>query len=237
MYLFYMDDSSDGKLHVFSALGVQDKHWKEVFGEIKKMRQVLRKHAGIYLNKELHAWKFVSGRGRPSSQFVSKETRARIFIYVLKTLAKLGPEKVILFNVANTRQDYAYERLLNRINRTMAARSDYAIIISDEGKEAEYTKLVRKMGVYNPIPSQFEGWDQMNGRRNIPIDRILEDPVFRNSENSFFIQVVDFCAYALLRYERPLESKAEYGLNQAFAFLEPICAKIANRRDPFGIIR
>jgi hypothetical protein len=236
MYLFYLDDSSDGKLYVFSALGVKEEHWKEVFGEIKKMRQTLKKHAGIYINKELHAWKFVSGRGRPSPQFLSKEIRARIFRYVLKTLASIGPEKLILFNVANTRQDYAYERLMNRINRTMRAKDNFAMIISDEGKEAEYTKLIRKMGVYNPIPSRFGVWDGgKDHAKNIPIDRIIEDPVFRQSDASFFIQAVDFCAYALLRHERPLESKAE--LNNAFGFLEPICAKQANRNDPLGIIR
>ncbi len=32
----------------------------------------------------------------------------------------------------------------------------------------------------------------------------------------------DFCAYALLRQERPIASKTKYGLDQAFNLLEPI---------------
>lgn len=34
--------------------------------------------------------------------------------------------------------------------------------------------------------------------------------------------VSDFCAYALLRQERPIASKTKYGLDQAFNLLEPI---------------
>lgn len=236
MYIFYMDDSSDGKINLFSALGIHEKHWKEVFLEIKRMRGQLRKHSGIYLNKELHAWKFVSGRGRPSDRHLDKTMRLRIYRYVLKTIAGLGPEKVILFNSVHSNQQYAYERLLNRINRTMSAKNDYALIISDEGKEGEYTKLVRRLGVWNPIPSRFGKWEHSDeDSKNIPLDRILEDPVFRQSDSSYFIQVVDFCAYALLRHEKPLESKGEF--NNMFGFLEPICFKLANRKDPLGIIR
>ncbi|WP_353630659.1 DUF3800 domain-containing protein [Achromobacter xylosoxidans] len=236
MYIFYMDDSGENGLHIFSALGVEDKNWREVSNAIRNYRRALRRHAGIFMNKELHATKFMSGRGRPSDRHLDPALRRRVFQYTLKCLAKLGPEKLILFNVAVRNQQWAYERMLNRINRTMEARDSYAIIISDEGKEAEYTKLVRKMGAYNPIPSKFGTWDGgATGGKNIPISRVLEDPVFRNSESSYLIQAVDFCAYALLRKEKPLDRIS--GVSDDFALLEPICFKAANQNDPFGIVR
>ncbi|MBF8642297.1 MULTISPECIES: DUF3800 domain-containing protein [Pseudomonas] len=235
MYLFYMDDSGENGSHIFTALGVHEKNWREVFEAIRNYRKELSKRAGIYMNKELHATKFVSGRGRPSKNFLDVARREKIFAYTLKTLANLGPEKLLLFNVVNRNQEWAYERILNRINRTMEARDDYAIIISDEGKEAEYTKLVRKMGAYNPIPSKFGVWDDDDATRNIPIKRIIEDPVFRNSETSFMIQVVDFCAYALLRKEMPNPRRPT--LSDHFQLLEGICFKHANKKDPFGVIR
>jgi len=236
MYIFYMDDSGENGLHIFSALGVEDKYWREVFDAVRTYRRVLREKAGIFMNKELHATKFMSGRGRPSDRHLDADTRRRAFQYTLKCLAKIGPEKVILFNVAVRNQQWAYERILNRINRTMEARDSYAIIVSDEGKEAEYTKLVRKMGAYNPIPSKFGTWDGGTATgKNIPISRVLEDPVFRQSDASYFIQMVDFCAYALLRKEVPLSRIPD--LSNDFALLDPICFKMANRSDPFGIIR
>jgi hypothetical protein len=120
----------------------------------------------------------------------------------------------------------------------MQAWGSHAILLCDEGKEADYTRLVRKMSVFNPIPSQYGVWqDTGSTTRNIPIDRIIEDPFFKKSERSYFIQMADFCAYALLRKERPIPSKSRYGLDSVFMELEPICVKEANPRDPYGIIR
>ena len=63
---------------------------------------------------------------------------------------------------------------------------------------------------------------RMQTLKNGTIDRILEDPFFKQSDRSYFIQLSDFCAYALLRQERPIASKTKYGLDQAFNLLEPI---------------
>jgi uncharacterized protein DUF3800 len=135
------------------------------------------------------------------------------------------------------RQDWAFERLLNRINRTMQAWGSHALLICDEGKEAECTRLVRRMGVFNPIPSAYGVWrDSGSMTRNIPIEHIVEDPFFKPSDRSYFIQMADFCAYALLRREHPIPSKTRYGLDKAFNILAPICVTAANRRDPLGII-
>ena len=79
-------------------------------------------------------------------------------------------------------------------------------MICDEGKDAIYTRLVRRMQTLE----------------NGAIERILEDPFFKQSDQSYFIQLSDFCAYALLRRERPIASKTKYGLDQAFNLLEPI---------------
>lgn len=113
-----------------------------------------------------------------------------------------------LFNVVfpTKASEDAYEALLGGINRTLQTWDSHAILICDEGKDAIYTKIVRRMQTL----------------KNSTIDRILEDPFFKQSDQSYFIQLSDFCAYALLRRERPIESKTRYGLNQAFNVLAPI---------------
>jgi len=237
MHLIYIDDSQDKPTYCFSALAVPDDQWLDTFKAVKGWRKSLRDTDGIYITKELHAWKFVSGRGRIAPDVVTKWRRCQIFREALQFVA--GLEHVSIFNVClDHRQDWAFERLLNRINRTMAAWGSRAILICDEGKEADYTRLTRKMSVYNPIPSQFGIWqDTGKDTKNIPIDRIIEDPFFKSSEKSYFIQMVDFCAYALLRKEKPIPSKSKYGIHLAFQNLDPLCVKVANRRDPYGIIR
>jgi Protein of unknown function (DUF3800) len=72
------------------------------------------------------------------------------------------------------------------------------------------------MGVFNPIPSMLGGWPEGTATRNIPTQFILEDPVFKVSQRSYFIQLADFCAYALLRKERPVATKTKCGLDVAF---------------------
>jgi hypothetical protein len=101
--------------------------------------------------------------------------------------------------------------------------------------------MVRRMGVYNPIPSQYGVWrDAGTMTKNIPIDRIIEDPFFKKSGQSYFIQLVDFAAYALLRRERPVPATSKmrkYRLHEAFGNLSNALVREASRRDPDGIIR
>ena len=237
-HLIYIDDSKDEVIGTFSALAIRIDAWQETFQAVRRYRKDLKVSDGIYVYKELHAWKFVSGRGNISDHIVPKGRRCQIFKDTLQMVSDLPGAR--LFNaVYSTKNEIrAFERLMNRIHRTMVSWGSYAIIICDEGKEAAYTRLTRRMKVYNPIPSQYGVWlDSGSPTRNIPIDRIVEDPFFKDSEKSYFVQLVDFCAYSLLRRERPLPSKTRYGLDTAFGALDPILVKEAVARDPEGIIR
>lgn len=187
---------------------------------------------------ELHAWKFVSGRGKISDRMVPKGRRCQIFKEALQMVAALPGARLFNAVFPASQEKRAFERLLNRINRTMITWDSRAILICDTGKESEYTRLARRMHVYNPIPSKLGFWTDIGtATKNIPIERIIEDPFFKKSEQSYFIQLVDFCAYALLRRERPIPSKTKYGLDQAFQLLTPILVLEASTRDPEGIIR
>lgn len=238
MHLIYIDDSRDEQLCVFSALAIPVDQWRAALQQIREFRRRLRREHGIYVYKELHAWKFVSGRGRPSDRTVTKSQRCSIFREVLDLTAELPG--VRLFNACfPAKQDTrAFERLVNRINRTLQAWGSYGLLISDEGKEPVYRRLVRRMAVFNPIPSRFGVWrDTGEVTRNIPIDRIVEDLVFKRSDQSYFIQFADFVAYSLLRRERPTDYVTRYGLHTAFGTLDRILVKEASRHDPEGIIR
>jgi hypothetical protein len=73
----------------------------------------------------------------------------------------------------------------------MQARKSNAILICDEGNEVEFRKRIRRMGVYNPIPSNQGTWgDTDEFTKNIPLDFIVEDPIFKKSHESHFIQMV-----------------------------------------------
>ncbi len=238
MHIIYIDDSGDQNSHIFSALAIPATTWHRAFEQVRAFRRNLAKSDGIFVYREFHAWEFVSGRGRIADQIVTKSRRCQIFKEALQLVASLPGAALFNTHFPVAEDELAFERLLNRINRTMQAWDSQAILVCDQGKEANYIRLCRRMAVYNPIPSQFGVWnDTGQTNKNVPIDRIIEDPFFKDSRRSYMIQLADFCAYALLRREHPLPSKTKYGLEQAFDLLSPVLVRAANRKDPDGIIR
>jgi hypothetical protein len=204
----------------------------------REFRRKLKQDFGIFVYKELHAWEFVSGRGHISDRIVTKWQRCEIFKDALTMVTSLPGARLFNAVFPKSQDERALERMLNRINRTMVTWASHAILVSDEGNEVAYTRLVRKMYVFNPIPSQYGTWTGTGSPwKNIPLDRIVEDPFFKESSQSYFIQLADFAAYALLRREHPIPSKSKYGLDQAFSNLSPILVREASRNDLEGIIR
>lgn len=236
MHLIYVDDSYRKGCYCFAAIAIPASSWRHAFDRIKRWRRLLKSAIGVYVHAELHAVDLCAGRGSISPGVIKKWDRCRIFKGGLKWLARIPGVRV--FNVCSkTSKDLAFERLLNRINRTLVAWDSRAILICDEGDESEFTRLSRKMQVYNPIPSRYGTWGHGGAMKHIPIDRILEDPFFKESDKSYFIQLADFCAYALLQKEDPHPARKRYGLHQAYRLIRPAYVTVTNPADPDGIIR
>lgn len=125
-----------------------------------------------------------------------------------------------------------------RIDQRLNIYKSRAVIFADEGREFEITKALRKMHVFNPIPSQFGGWPT-GPTKNITTERIIEDPVFKRSDRSYLIQMADCVAFALLKSDVPPTPKiARYGIHEMFEkTLRGICYRYAAPRDPLGIVR
>ena len=237
MHFVYMDDSGDENVRAYSALAIADADWKDTFLRIKQYRRDLKKMYGIFVTKELHATDFVAGRGRISTKTVAKGTRCRLFRETLAFVAQFRGVRLFNALAPKANESLIFERLMNRINTNMRKSGSNALIIHDHGKD--YTSLVRRLSVYNPIQSMYGRWADGSIHKNIPLDNILEDIMFRDSARSYFIQLVDFCAYALFRSEYPLASKTKYNLDQAFQELHVICIPACFSSDPrkLGIIR
>ncbi|MGV3633252.1 MAG: DUF3800 domain-containing protein [Pseudorhodoplanes sp.] len=238
MWFAYIDESKeDNNFFVYSALIVNSDDWSEAFEALKGARKRLRERRGVYMTQELHAWKFASGKGRIANRPILRPERAEIFRRVLSFLAETKLFRVM--SSVNTDEFYAFDRLVNRLNRTAKAKGKKVLLICDEGQEAEFTRRLRKSRVHNPIPSKFGAWSSGTKAKSIPTDQILEDPFFKDSKDSYFIQAVDFIAYALLRTERPIDSRTVLGYDTMYKKLEAIVFKEANENDPkkLGIIR
>jgi len=237
MHFIYMDDSGDERVRAYAALAIADVDWKDALARVKVYRRTLKKRHGIYVTKEFHATDFVSGRGNIAPTAIGKNLRCQIFRDTLKMTA--GIRGIRLFNAIapNGQESLIFERLMNRINVNMEKSGSNAVIFHDEGKD--YTKLIRRLGIFNPIPSMYGAWTDGGPYKNLPLDHILEDIIFRKSERSYFIQLADFCAFALFRSEYPIAARTKYNLQAAFEELHAICIPQCFGRDPkhLGIIR
>ena len=234
MHLLYIDDSFEKPVQTYAAIAIPASVWKATFARVQAWRRGLKQQHGILVTKEFHATEFVAGRGRLGPEIVTKYERSRIFRSAFALLNDLDGVRVFS-SCRSSQPTWAFERLITRIQKTMKTWDSYAVLICDEGKNLEFHRLMRRMSVHNPVPV-YVGPDQLQGSEP-PTDRILEDPIFKTSDTSYFIQLADFVAYGLLRREKPLEAKNLYGLNTCFDLLVNVVVREASLHDPMGVIR
>ena len=75
--LFYVDESYDSNKFCLTALSIRHQDWREVFRLVRQHRALLKTDSGIYIRKELHAQKFIAGRGKISANTLGKWQRSR----------------------------------------------------------------------------------------------------------------------------------------------------------------
>jgi hypothetical protein len=241
----YVDESYDDQTFAMSALIVPVARWRETFEAIKTHRQQLKAVYGIFTSKELHALEFVSGRGRISERMIPKGLRAQLFRETMDMLAGL-PVRIISgawpMNGIEKREIHAkaFSRLAERLQRRAVENNSHILRMVDEGKDVELRKIARRSAIYNMVGSRFGMWEDGAPAKNIPNERLIEDPIFRSSERSYFLQLADFVAYALLKSETPVTPLVErYRLNECYDRLKPVIITKASSKDPkkLGIVR
>ena len=237
MHLVYIDDSKGEKHICFSAILIPADLWIDCLDHMIGMRKQMQLSDGVYQSIELHATDWLGGRGKVSAGIVPKGAHARLFDYVLSAIVCLPGVQIINAFAHETKEMKAFEWLINRIHKNVEKSGSQAIIFSDEGKS--YDSLLRRMRRFNHIPSKAGSWSDGNLSKNMPVKRILEDIVYRDSAKSFFVQAADFVAFSLLRFERPTASLTKYGIDQSFLILKPALVTQAFSADPrkLGIIR
>ena len=131
---------------------------------------------------------------------------------------------------------WIFNRIQTNVSRLQP--SSHALVIFDKGKEQQITKLSRRLSVFNYIPSQFGSWPGGAKAKNIATDRVIEDPVFRDSRDSYFLQLIDFVAFSLLKREVPPSPFVkQWGYHTLFDRLRPVLCLPASAFDPCGIVR
>ena len=251
MRLYYIDESEGPRYYARSALGVDAERWNELFRDIHDWRLELRDCYGIPTDRELHATDLLAGRGMlvrngGSNERLTPRQGAEVFTGGLRRIEdaarSMGGVEVV--NVCLHKPDVkghervSLDRLLNRVNTSVKSAGRHAFLIFDEGKERMIARAYSRLKVYNPVPSRYELWEEGERTKDIPIERVIGGPAFRNSDSDCLLQMADFIAHALLKQEEaPVPRVEDLGIHETFSILDHALNRKASRRDPQGVVR
>ncbi len=248
----YVDESGDCGLadsptryFVLSGLVIHELRWQACLESLIAFRQFLRDRFGLKLREEFHAAAFIN---RPGDLVRIRRhhrlTMIRLFAKCLADLSDLTVVNVVVDKSGKTSDvfELAWRALIQRFENTISRRNfpgpanpdDRGIILCDHTDDRKLLRLTRRMRRYNPVPSQ-PGFG--TAYRNIPLNYVIEDPSFRDSGHSYFIQAVDLAAFLLYQHFAPSSYVRRKSAQNYFLRLEPILCKHASSTDLLGIVR
>lgn len=243
MKIYYVIETQGRRLHVRTALGVDVRVWNRLQRRVREWRLQLEQRHGIPANEELRLSDPSCGcscHTQPASlqgmQVVSQGLR------VVEDLAgENGGIGVI--NVCLDKQDVpnyrsvSLNRLYNRVNATAAQERGYALLIFGQEPEDTVVRTYEKLRSHNPVPVRVgacgDGWHT----RNLPIERIIGGPAFRDSGADCLLQVTGLVAHALLWREESSAGDDSGETASVFAVLDRALNRRASRSDPQGVVR
>ncbi len=223
--MFYADDSGmlDRGWIVYGWLELDTRHWDSVLEHWLKFRKRLLITHGFSVTKEIHTSKFVTGRARPLATLPARHHENGE-----PRWENLGRELIELC-LAAIRDCPHIE--VGAIFRETPARAGEL----KHEREATYTELVaiwdgqlRTAGEYGLVGMDGNGDDPIyyaaHRSLDLPVRRIVEDPVFLHSGRSQWMQMADiiaWCSYTHLN-NRPDNEFGWNWYNEYLAGLNPM---------------
>lgn len=254
MYLMYVDESGDSGLNnsptryfVLTGVIMHELRWNDYLSRLIEFRKRMRNSFGLLLREEVHAAKMLNNPGELVR--IKRNDRLSIIKYFVDELAAMQDLSII--NVVVDKQgkapDYdvienSWKVLVQRFSNTISHRNfpgpvnpdERGMILPDMSEVKKITEIIRRMRRYNPIPNQAEFG---TGYRNLQITNFVEDPYFKDSRNSYFIQAADVAAFVLYQKLCPSAFMKKKSGHNFFKRLDAVLCKVASGRDPDGIVR
>jgi len=253
MYLIYVDESGDPGLQsspssyfILSGIVLHELRWNSYLEQIIGFRRRMQGKFGLRVREEIHAAAMINNPGNLVR--IKRNDRLAIIRAFADELGSMHDINIINIVVEKNGKPLTYDvfsmawkALIQRFQNTITSRNfpgpmnpdERGVIFSDTTNSKKLTQLLRQMRRYNPLPQQPNFG---LGYRNIPITSIIEDPSFRNSDHSYFIQTADLAAYLLLQRINPNSYMYKKGGHNYFLRLDSVVCKVAAINDPHGIV-
>ena len=172
MYMMYVDESGDSGLtnsptdfFALSGVIVHERQWRNFMTALIAFKKTMRTVHGLPVRAEIHASEFIKSK----VYGLARHTRLAILRNALDELAKF-PDISVTSVIVDKRNkpagfdvfDFAWKTLFQRFENTLiygnfpgAFRSDYGIVFTDDTAGLKLLRMVRRMAVYNPVPSAY----------------------------------------------------------------------------------
>lgn len=249
MYLCYCDESGDGGLYdemnpsktgspyfILVGLIVHESQWKVSLETLKGYRKKLAAQAYLPYDVEFHCSEMIDPHKIKEYTQISVPDRWKLIEGFAETIGNNKAFQIIGISIdkkasALKPEEYitaATTKLYQIFDEFLKAQQQNGIVIYDRANEKHITTHVRKlMGTGSSgqtIPGVRIGW-------------VIEDPIFRLSHDSIFIQASDVIAFTLKEKEFPQGSRKKFYADRIFTKkLSSICIK-SRLTDEEGIVR
>ena len=211
MYIAYYDETGDdgypkysSPLFVLTAIYTHYLNWEEAYKCIQNFRRQLKIDFNFPVKTELHAKYFLLNKNPYRKLNLSEDDRILIIDLYCKLIAELdikiinvliNKKKLTIpkYSVLDKALTYSVQRIENDLRKIDPSKK--FMIITDPGREGKMRKTTRRIQRINFIPSKFnpESYRQ-------EIKSLIEDPLPKESKESYFIQLADLVSYVIYLY-------------------------------------
>ncbi|SES63686.1 DUF3800 domain-containing protein [Anaerobranca gottschalkii] len=211
MYIAYFDESGDdgfpkysSKLFVLTSIYMDVKAWKNNYNLLVNFRRQLKMNYNFPMKLEFHTKDFLTDKNPYRNYNWDFSTKKNILLEYFKCIAELDIKiiNVVIVKPNILKNDYdvldvAFSYNIQRIENDLCEKGNSNfLIITDEGRIGKMRKTSRRIQRYNLIPSKiFPGY-----YLNKEIKLLIEDPLPKDSKESYFLQVADLVAYIVYLY-------------------------------------
>jgi len=221
MFIAYFDETGDdgypqysSELFVMTSIYMHFQNWKNNYEMIKDFRRQLKKDFNFPVKTEFHCSHFIKEKN-PYRQFkYSRQDKIQIielFFYlivgldvkVINVCIDKGRIKKQYYDILENALKYNIQRIENDLNKINPAHK--FLIIADEGRIGKMKNVSRKIQRINFIPSKFNPDSYRSEIRNL-----IEDPLPKPSQDSYFIQITDLISFFAYLYSIKKFTKGDW---------------------------
>jgi hypothetical protein len=262
MYLMYVDESGDcgmaadgspTRYFCLTGLVVHELRWRRTMDLLSSFRHWLKSRYHVFLEEELHAADMIAKPSKAAGSVALLDKYRRLAIVRNFADAIAGLADISLINVvvdkrsghAANKEDvfrWAWYTLFQRFENTIRYQNfpgpknadDRGVIFPDNTDGSKLRRYLATMRISNPLRVRLR--QGAFYYKDEPIRAIIENPILRDSRESYLIQAADCAVYLLKQSIEPSGYMKRHGGNAYFKRLEPVLCKHACNRNPLGVV-